>query len=89
MHKLKLKLIYNLSDPLKLSTDRVYIKLNNLFNGNKVLGDMMNDMMNENWKELFNELNSAFVNSFGAICLKAANGVFSKNPVHKLFLPEI
>lgn len=43
-----MKIKYDLSD--------VKIQLDNLFNGDKALGQRMNDFLNENWKSLAEEV---------------------------------
>jgi len=44
---------------LKFIASKLNFKLDNLFNGDKALGDNMNVFLNENWKELLNELQPA------------------------------
>lgn len=63
-----------------------YINLENLFNGNKLLGDGMNKFLNENWLELWKELQPALIEAFGQQGLNVANKVFQRNPYKKLFL---
>lgn len=63
-----------------------YINLENLFNGNKLLGDGMNKFLNENWSELWKELQPAFIETFGRVGLDVANTVFQRNTYKKLFL---
>lgn len=62
-----------------------YINLQNLFNGNKLLGDGMNKFLNDNWPELWKELRPAFIDTFGHIGLNVANTVFQRNTYKKLF----
>uniref|UniRef100_A0A336LYW4 CSON008370 protein n=1 Tax=Culicoides sonorensis TaxID=179676 RepID=A0A336LYW4_CULSO len=64
----------------------VFIDLENLFNGNKVLGEGMNKFLNENWMELWKELRPAFIKTFGNIGIDVANTVFQRNTFKKLFL---
>lgn len=62
-----------------------YINLENLFNGNKLLGEGMNKFLNENWAELWKELRPAFIEAFGNVGMDIANAVFQRNTVKKLF----
>lgn len=41
---------------IKYDLSNVHIQLNNLFNGDKALGQRMNDFLNENWKSLAEEV---------------------------------
>ncbi|XP_022184394.2 protein takeout isoform X2 [Nilaparvata lugens] len=44
---------------INFENGRTYFKLENLFNGDKTLGDNMNYFLNENWKEVTQELGPA------------------------------
>lgn len=68
-----------------VTMDKFTIKLENLFNGNKLLGDAMNQLLNENWSELYKELAPAFVDVFGKNIMNGANKVFAKNSIDKLY----
>jgi Haemolymph juvenile hormone binding protein (JHBP) len=52
--------------------------MDNLFNGDKALGDNMNMFMNENWQDILNELKPAFSEAIGQILENIINNVFSK-----------
>jgi len=41
---------------LKIRTGKGYLKLENLFNGDKVLGDVINDTINQNFEVFTNDL---------------------------------
>lgn len=69
-----------------LNMDKFTVHLENLFNGNKALGETMNNVLNDNWQELNKELSPAFVDAFGKNILNGANKVFAKNSVDKLFV---
>lgn len=64
---------------------RLYIQLDNLFNGNKVLGDTMNSFMNENWKEIFDELKPGILEALGSVIVNIANNVFDRVPYDTMF----
>jgi Haemolymph juvenile hormone binding protein (JHBP) len=57
---------------------RLYVQMDNLFNGDKALGDNMNMFMNENWQDILNELKPAFSEAIGQILENIINNVFSK-----------
>lgn len=61
------------------------LKIDNLFNGDKVLGDNMNLFLNENWKEIFEELRTSMRVAFGAVTKKIINRVFTTHPFEKYF----
>ncbi|KAE8747380.1 hypothetical protein FOCC_FOCC005847 [Frankliniella occidentalis] len=44
------------NDRLTFDTKRVFIRLANLFNGDRLLGENMNHFLNENWKEVTREV---------------------------------
>lgn len=45
---------------IKLIPGRVYLHFENLFNGDRLLGNQMNRFMNENWELIFNELKGGY-----------------------------
>uniref|UniRef100_A0A1A9UNH9 Uncharacterized protein n=1 Tax=Glossina austeni TaxID=7395 RepID=A0A1A9UNH9_GLOAU len=60
-------------------------QFDNLFNGDKALGDNMNKFLNENWKEIFNELRASIEKEFGAVVEKVIGQVYTKYPYAKYF----
>lgn len=61
------------------------IHLDNLFNGNKVLGSSLNMFLNQNAKEVIAELRSDLEHGLANIFTQLWNNVFSKIP-NKLWL---
>lgn len=59
-------------------TTRLFIELQNLFNGDKALGDNMNLFLNENWSDILKELKPAFEEAFAASFKAIAHNVFLK-----------
>lgn len=59
--------------------------MDNLFNGDKLLGDTTNQFLNENWRVLFNELQPAMLRAIGVMNLAVAKPVFDNIPYSKLF----
>ena len=80
-----------------LNVDKVHLDLQpkkatfafeNLFKGDKTLGDNMNKFLNENWSEVYNELKPVIMEAMGKILLHICNGVFSKIEYTEMFLPD-
>lgn len=71
---------------LDFDTSRLHINLENLFNGDKALGDNMNLFLNENWHDILNELKPAIVLSIEEIFKGIINRIFSKIPYEDVFL---
>lgn len=59
-------------------SSRLYLYLDNLFNGDKALGDNMNIFLNENWKDILDELKPAVVEAFSQIFASVINSIFSR-----------
>ncbi|XP_017778452.1 PREDICTED: protein takeout-like [Nicrophorus vespilloides] len=71
---------------LHYQTERSIFHFDNLFNGDKVLGDQMNDFLNENWQELSREVEPAVSNTI-AVILKSIFSKFADQiPYNELFL---
>lgn len=65
---------------------RLYIFLENLFNGDKALSDNMNLFLNENWRDIFQELKPSIEDAFTQILNSLLNSVFSKVPYSDFYL---
>ncbi|XP_069683452.1 protein takeout-like isoform X1 [Periplaneta americana] len=72
---------------LKLKTKRLHTRFENLFNGDKTLGDTMNKVLNENHEVIFNELRSSLEKAFGNVFLEYSKGIFHNVPFNSIFLP--
>ena len=59
---------------LDSSAERWYFHFDNLFNGNKELGDNINLVMNDNWKEIADELQP----EYNEIVRQILEGIFEK-----------
>ncbi|KAI8120791.1 Protein takeout [Lucilia cuprina] len=60
-------------------------KIDNLFNGDKVLGDNMNIFLNENWSEIYSEISGSIGSAFGKIFHSVIGHVFTKYPYEQYF----
>lgn len=59
--------------------------MDNLYNGDRALGESTNLFLNENWKEIFDELKQSIFDAFTLIVQNLLNNVFNKVPYAELF----
>ncbi|KAK9686882.1 hemolymph juvenile hormone binding protein (JHBP) [Popillia japonica] len=59
------------------------VRLENLFNGDKELGEAMNLFLNDNWKSVANEIKPVLEDTIANIFKKFANKIFHKYPLTK------
>ncbi|CAG9767572.1 unnamed protein product [Ceutorhynchus assimilis] len=62
------------------------LNFENLFNGNKLLGDNINKLVNEEWRTVYHDVRGNLESSYAEIYRKYAQDFFDKVPVDKLFL---
>uniref|UniRef100_A0A8D8XTD4 Protein takeout n=1 Tax=Cacopsylla melanoneura TaxID=428564 RepID=A0A8D8XTD4_9HEMI len=65
--------------------EKMYIQLENLFNGNKELSEQMNVFLNENWADIIKELMPAIESALEAVVKEIGNRLFSKIPYEDFF----
>ena len=70
---------------LDIDPKLIEVKLDNLFDGDKALGDGMNQVMNVNWKELFEDVKASYSEAFGSIFASIFNRLLAKVPINELF----
>ncbi|KAL5235485.1 hypothetical protein ACI65C_002895 [Semiaphis heraclei] len=70
----------------KFTTSKMHLKMNNLFNGDKVLGDNMNLFLNENWMEVLKEMQPAFERALSAAFISIAQEFFNRIPLNQIFI---
>lgn len=73
---------------LDFDTTRLHINLENLFNGDKALGDNMNLFLNENWRDILNELKPAITFAVEEILKGIINRIFIRVPYADIFLKD-
>lgn len=73
---------------LDFDTSRLHINLENLFNGDKRLGDNMNQFLNTNWRDILTELKPAIKYAVEEILKGIINRIFMKIPYEEVFSPE-
>lgn len=71
---------------LEIKPELVHFQFNNLFNGDKALGDNMNNFINENWHEIYQELEPSFTKAISLIAKQMINNVFAKYPYETFFV---
>lgn len=67
---------------------KLEILLENLFNGDKALGNNMNLFLNENWREILTELKPAFRSAFAQVYISIVQRFFAQVPIEEVFPPQ-
>lgn len=70
----------------KFTTSKMHLIMNNLFNGDKILGDNMNLFLNENWMELLNDMQPAFEKALSVAFISIAQEFFNRIPLNQIFI---
>ncbi|TMW50183.1 hypothetical protein DOY81_004742 [Sarcophaga bullata] len=70
---------------MEVDTKGMIYKVDNLFNGDKALGDNMNLFLNENWQEIFYEVRESLSAAYGNVLKEIISDVFSIYPYEKYF----
>lgn len=65
--------------------DRIHFDFQNLYNGDKLLGDTTNRFLNENWNDIFKEIRKNIFDAFTLIAENTLRNVFNKVPYEDLF----
>ncbi|PSN34100.1 hypothetical protein C0J52_12949 [Blattella germanica] len=66
---------------------RAYIRFENLFNGNKVLGDQINVFIDANWQDVYKELSPVLMQALGNIIISITNK-FERTATFDELFPE-
>ena len=67
------------------TADRWYFHFDNLFDGNKELGDNINLVMNDNWKEIADELQPEYNEIVGRIMTSVSEKIWLKKSLEEYF----
>ncbi|CAH1164070.1 unnamed protein product [Phaedon cochleariae] len=79
---------YNVTDfYVQFEIGEANINFDNLFNGDKELGEAMNLFLNDNWKQVAGEIKPVLEDSIASIFKKFSNRIFHKYPINVL-LPK-
>ncbi|XP_063224781.1 uncharacterized protein LOC134532292 [Bacillus rossius redtenbacheri] len=73
---------------LQFEIDQAYFDLQNLFNGDKALGDNMNMFLNENWQEVYKEVKDAVIEVLKTLILEIISKVTDKVAYDVIFDPS-
>ncbi|RZC37939.1 JHBP domain containing protein, partial [Asbolus verrucosus] len=61
------------------------LKLDNLFNGDKILSDNVLQIMNENWAEVFADVKSSYEDAFAQVASGIFGNLLAKVPAAEIF----
>ncbi|KDR20786.1 Protein takeout [Zootermopsis nevadensis] len=61
------------------------VHVENLFNGNKFLGDNMNTFLNENWRLVIDDLGKPMSHALGSIVHRILSNIYKKIPFKEMF----
>ncbi|XP_044260355.1 protein takeout-like [Tribolium madens] len=70
---------------LDIEPDFVNFNFENLFNGDKALGDNINKVLNENWQDVYHDLKDDHIQVLNKILLNLMNNFFAKVSVEEAF----
>ncbi|XP_044261204.1 protein takeout-like [Tribolium madens] len=70
---------------LLMEPQLIKFHLENLFNGDKTLGDNVVQVMNDNWREVFNDVRGSYEEAFSQIFGAIFNNLLNKIPIVELF----
>ncbi|XP_037028821.1 protein takeout-like [Bradysia coprophila] len=68
------------------TTTRLYMYFEDLFNGDRVLGETTNKFLNENWYDILKELKLVFRDTIGGILKNIIGSVFAAFPYADFFV---
>lgn len=71
---------------LKLAVENATFNYENLFNGNKLLGDNMLKLMNDNWNLIADDIIPGLEETYGLVFKAIGNQLFLKVPIEDIFL---
>lgn len=82
---------YLTTENLKLTFEisRLHIHFENLYNGDKALGDGTNQFLSENWADIYKELKQLIFDAFTLVIKNTVENVFHKIPYKDLFAAEV
>lgn len=73
---------------LSLKPSLMIFKFDNLFDGDKALGDNINKVLNENWSEIYGDIGASYENAFNTIFASILKNILGKVSVADLFTSE-
>jgi len=70
---------------LTFKIDRLVFNFENLYNGDKTLGESTNKFLNDNWSDIFREIKANIFDAFTLIAENTLRNTFNKVPYNDLF----
>ncbi|XP_069689882.1 protein takeout-like [Periplaneta americana] len=70
---------------LNFDTSRAYIRLDNLFNGDKFLGNSMNRFLDENWREVVKDVGPYIADAIGQAIKQIISSIANLVPYDNIF----
>jgi hypothetical protein len=74
-----------ISSKVNLDPELISYNFENIFNGDKQLGDNINWVINDNWKEVFDDVKDGYVEVINRIFLELFNNFFSTVSLENAF----
>ncbi|XP_050316088.1 protein takeout-like [Anthonomus grandis grandis] len=71
---------------LKMYPNHATYKFDNLFDGNKLLGDNINELINKEWMTIFEDVGQGYAAAYAKIFLSYAKKIFGKAPINEIFM---
>ncbi|KAJ3635306.1 hypothetical protein MTP99_008223 [Tenebrio molitor] len=73
------------SGKAKIQPGSVFFRFENLFNGDKILGEQINTVINENWKVFYEDMEETFEEVVMQIVINMVNKFFAKVSIEEAF----
>ncbi|CAH1382301.1 unnamed protein product, partial [Tenebrio molitor] len=70
---------------MKMIPGKIHFNFDNLFNGDKTLGDNINQVLNDNWAVVYEDIEDSYTELVNRIWLSLLNGFFSKVSIEEAF----
>lgn len=70
---------------LKMEPKKIHFKLDNLFDGNAVLGKAINQILNNNWEEVYKDVKTGYQAAFAQVFQSIFNNLLEKVSADELF----
>ncbi|KAL3270456.1 hypothetical protein HHI36_021003 [Cryptolaemus montrouzieri] len=74
-----------IKDDIKIEPKGVNFNFDNLFGGDKILGDQVNKFLNENWREIMEELTPSVNEVIRALIRRITGYILQKVPIEEIF----
>ncbi|KAJ3618218.1 hypothetical protein MTP99_006239 [Tenebrio molitor] len=70
---------------MKMTPGKMHFRFDNLFDGDKTLGDNINQVLNDNWEVVYQDVEDPYTELVNRIWLSLLNGFFSKVSIEEAF----